>query len=96
MWDVDHKYLTISITKEDNMETYQNTREIMYQRIRMLRKREHYTQTQMALKLNISRRTYANYERGVHAMPAEVLAVIADMFGTSMDYLSGRTDKELM
>ncbi len=78
------------------MEAYQQTREIMYQRIRMLRKREHYTQSEMAQQLSISRRTYANYERGVHAMPAEILAVIADMFGTSMDYLSGRTDKELM
>lgn len=76
------------------MENYQATREIMFQRIRAARKRGHYTQTQMAERLNISRRTYANYERGVHAMPVEVLIVLADVFGTSMDYLSGRTDGE--
>lgn len=81
--------------KEDNvMETYQATREIMYKRIRALRKREHYTQSQMAQKLNISRRTYANYERGIHAMPVEVLVVIADTFGTSLDYLTGRSMPE--
>lgn len=72
------------------METYQMTREIMFKRIRALRKREHYTQTEMADRLGISRRTYANYERGIHAMPVEVLVVIADLFGTSLDYLTGR------
>lgn len=46
---------------------------------------------QMAQRLHISRRTYANYERGVHAMPVEVLVIIADTFGTSLDYLVGRT-----
>ena len=47
----------------------------------------------MAHRLQISRRTYANYERGVHAMPVEVLVVIADLFGTSLDYLTGRTEE---
>ncbi len=76
------------------METYQTTRETMYKRIRALRKKEHYTQLQMAQRLNISRRTYANYERGVHAMPVEVLVVIADTFGTSLDYLTGHAVSE--
>jgi transcriptional regulator with XRE-family HTH domain len=67
------------------------TREVMYKRIRALRKREHYTQFDMAERLGISRRTYANYERGIHAMPVEALVVIADLFGTSLDYLAGRT-----
>jgi transcriptional regulator with XRE-family HTH domain len=65
----------------------------MNKRIRELRRREHYTQHEMAQLLQISRRTYANYERGVHAMPAEVLVVIADLFGTSLDYLTGREER---
>lgn len=69
---------------------YKEIRTIMYQRIRSLRKRHHVTQAEMAQQLGISRRTYANYERGVHAMPAEVLAGIADMFDSSLDYLTGR------
>jgi len=75
------------------MEAFTTTRQIMYNRIRTLRKKEHFTQTEMAHRLQISRRTYANYERGVHAMPVEVLVVIADLFGTSLDYLTGRTEK---
>ncbi len=69
---------------------YQRTREIMYQRIRSLRKKQHITQAEMAQQLGISRRTYANYERGVHAMPAEVLVNIANLFDASLDYLTGR------
>lgn len=72
------------------MEIYSTTRETMCRRIRSLRKKEHYTQMQMAQLLHISRRTYANYERGVHAMPVEVLVVIANLFDTSLDYLAGR------
>ena len=67
------------------------TREIMHRRIRALRTREHITQFDMAERLGISRRTYANYERGIHAMPVEALVMIADLFGTSLDYLAGRT-----
>ncbi len=71
---------------------YQQTRETMYHRIRTMRKKEHLTQAQMAQHLGISRRTYANYERGVHAMPAEILLSIAEMFDCSMDYLIGREE----
>ena len=71
------------------MET-QTTQEIMFRRIRSLRKRQHVTQYEMAERLGVSRRTYANYERGVHSMPVDVLIVIADIFGTSLDYLAGR------
>ena len=73
---------------------YQEIRETMYKRIRARRKQEHFTQLQMAQLLRISRRTYANYERGVHAMPVEVLVMIADLFGTSLDELTGRTAGE--
>lgn len=69
---------------------YQQTRKIMHERIRALRKKNRITQAQLAQQLGISRRTYANYERGVHAMPAEVLVRIADTFDSSLDYLTGR------
>lgn len=75
------------------MESLQ-TRTIMFRRIRALRKREHITQFDMAERLGISRRTYANYERGIHAMPVEALIEIADLFGTSLDYLTGRTQEK--
>lgn len=69
---------------------YQEIRKVIHYRVRTLRKKAHITQEKMAQRLGISRRTYANYERGLHAMPAEILVCIADMFGTTLDYLTGR------
>ena len=78
------------------MHNYIETREVMFKRIKELRKQDRYTQTQMAQRLHISRRTYANYERGVHSMPVEVLVMIADIFGTSLDYLTGRSEERIL
>ncbi len=72
------------------MKEYQNIRNTLYLHIRKLRRDEHITQEQMAQMLGISRRTYANYERGVHAMPVDVLVNIADLFNISLDDLAGR------
>lgn len=72
------------------MKEYQKTRQMIYQNLRAIRKANHITQAQLAQELGISRRTYANYERGIHAMPAEVLVRIADLFDASLDELTGR------
>ena len=72
------------------MKEYQKTRQMMYENLRSIRKTKHITQAQLAQELGISRRTYANYERGIHAMPAEVLVRIADLFDASLDALTGR------
>ena len=69
---------------------YQENRKFLHVRIRTLRKKAHLTQEKMAHQLGISRRTYANYERGLHAMPVDVLIGIADIFDTPLDYLTGR------
>lgn len=78
------------------MKEYLKTRQYLHIRIRSLRKQAHLTQQEMANLLGISRRTYANYERGVHAMPVEVLVCIADIFDTSLDYLTGRELSDYM
>ncbi len=61
-------------------------------RIRNLREDRDMTQTQMAEYLNIHQTTYSDYEIGNLNIPAQVLCKIADLFGTSVDYLLGRTD----
>lgn len=65
---------------------------MVYERIRNLREDSDLTQQQMADKMFINRRTYASYEKGVRGIPVEILGNIADIFGTSIDYLMGRTD----
>ena len=63
-----------------------------YERIREERERAQLTQQEMADTLGINRRTYSSYETGVRGLPVDVLAKLADMFGTSTDYLLGNTD----
>lgn len=65
---------------------------MVYERIRNLREDFDMTQQQMADRLFLNRRTYSSYENGVRGIPIEILSGIADIFGTSTDYLIGRTD----
>ena len=63
-----------------------------YERIRNLREDNDWTQQKIADMLFINRRTYAAYENGVNSMTPETLCELADIYGTSVDYLLGRTD----
>ncbi|MDE7278399.1 MAG: helix-turn-helix domain-containing protein [Oscillospiraceae bacterium] len=65
---------------------------MVYERIRSLREDSDMTQQQMADRLFLNRRTYSSYENGVRGIPIEILSGIADIFGTSTDYLIGRTN----
>ncbi|MEN8079286.1 helix-turn-helix transcriptional regulator [Clostridioides difficile] len=48
-------------------------------------------QEDLAIILNISRSTLANWESGNRRIDIETLVVIADYFNVSCDYLLGRT-----
>ena len=63
-----------------------------YERIKFLREDCDHTQQQIADVLNISRSAYSNYENGIRDIPIEVFSALADFYGTSIDYLVGRTD----
>ena len=65
---------------------------MLYKRIRDLREDRDKTQQEIADMLFINRRTYAAYENGVNSMTPETLGKIAEIYGTSVDYLLGRTD----
>ena len=66
--------------------------EMIYQRIKDLRKDKDWTQRQMAEMLHISRSSYSAYENGTNAFPIEVLKSLAVLYGTSIDYLLEMTD----
>jgi Predicted transcriptional regulators len=52
------------------------------------------TQAQMAAYLKIHQTTYSDYELGNLNIPIQVLVKVADLFGTSIDYLVDRTDEK--
>jgi len=60
------------------------------ERLHELREQAGLTQAQVAEKLGISHRAYAFWEREPTAVRAEQLAILANLFDVSADYLVGR------
>ena len=66
----------------------------MYKRIRGLREDNDLTQAQVAKILDMSQTGYSKYETGENDIPTRVLIKLADFYGTTTDYLLGRTNKK--
>ena len=65
----------------------------MYRRIRDLREDRDLYQKDLAEYLQCSQVCYSYYEMGKRDIPTDVLIRLADYYGTSTDYLLGRTDE---
>lgn len=65
---------------------------VKYERIRGERIDKDWTQKQVAQALNIAANTLSQYEAGLRNIPNEVLVKLAELYGTSVDYLLGTTD----
>lgn len=65
----------------------------MKNRLRDLRQDADLTQTQVARHLNMSQTGYSKYETGENDIPTQALIRLAELYGTSVDYLLGLTDR---
>ena len=63
-------------------------------RIRELRADQDLKQKTVAGDLMCDQSLYSKYERGERPLPLEMAERLADYFGTSVDYLLGRTDEK--
>ena len=63
-----------------------------YPRLRDLREDRDLVQKEVAAVLGIDQRVYSNYEIGKREIPTRFLTVLADFYGTSTDYILGRTN----
>lgn len=52
-----------------------------------------YTQAYVANKIGVARTTYTAYENGTKTPPIDTLSNIAELFGVSVDFLLGKTNK---
>ncbi|MBE6893405.1 MAG: helix-turn-helix transcriptional regulator [Ruminococcaceae bacterium] len=66
----------------------------MYSRIRELREDKDISQTKLAKFLGMSQTGYSKYETGENDIPTAILIKLADFYGTSVDYILGRTDEK--
>jgi len=67
---------------------------LKYRRIRDLREDRNLSQGDIAEYLNIKQNTYSRYETNERSIPLEAIDKLADFYGTSVDYLMGRTDEK--
>lgn len=67
---------------------------LMGQRIKELRIKKGISQERLAEALNVNRANISNYERGtITNIPSDKLLIMADLFNTSIDYITGRTNE---
>ena len=69
-------------------------RKILADRLRQCRKEAGLTQWQVAVYCDITEKAYQNYELMTREPKLEILVKIADWYGVSLDYLTGRTDQK--
>lgn len=60
-------------------------------RIRGLREDRDLTQKEVAALLHCDQSLYSKYERGERLLPLDLAIRLADYYGVSLDYLTGRT-----
>lgn len=63
-----------------------------FPRLRELRKEQSMSQQDLGEILGVMQTVYSRYERGSITIPVELLLKLADIYGTSIDYILGRTD----
>lgn len=75
-------------------EARKQMRELIAHRLQTCRMAAKLTQQELAMKININHLTYRGYENCKSDIPIVYLVRLADEFGVSMDYLTGRTDSK--
>ena len=66
---------------------------MIYKNIKLLRLERALRQKELADYLEVAQNTYSQYETGRLPLTAEILTKLADYYGTSVDFLLGRTSK---
>ncbi len=66
---------------------------MVFERLKQLRREKGYTQEQVAVLLGVDRRTYCAYETGVNALSAQTLIKLSKIYGASIDYMLGQSDR---
>lgn len=75
-------------------EAKKQMRELIAHRLQTCRLAARWTQQELAMRININYLTYRGYENCKSDIPIVYLVRLADTFGVTMDYLTGRTEEK--
>lgn len=94
MPDNDLKYIYQQISRKncvnENNRTIGTRSEEIGKILKFLRKKTLLTQNGVAENIGIAQQTYAGYENGKHEPSIEIAIRLANLYGVSMDYITGR------
>lgn len=68
--------------------------DVFQERLRACRKKMNKSQEEAAAEMELSYRSYRRYESGESEPTLTPLVRLADYFGVSLDYLTGRSDDD--
>ncbi len=68
-------------------------KEILAARLRQCRREKGLTQWEAAVYCDITEKAYQNYELAAREPKLGILIRISDLYGVSLDYLTGRSDE---
>lgn len=66
--------------------------ELMSERLRELRKRHNFTQSDAAEHTGLERKSIIRYEAAQNVPNGKALVKLAEVYGTTVDYILGRTE----
>lgn len=66
----------------------------IYQRLKDLREERDCNQKTIAEEINVTQRTYSDYETGKTTIPLERLVILAKLYNVSLDYIIGVTNRK--
>lgn len=66
---------------------------INFERLKDIREDRDFTQEDIAKLLKTTQEQYSRYERGVRIIPIDRLAILAEYYNVSIDYLVGLTNE---
>ena len=64
------------------------------ERLKLLRKKQGYTQVSLAKELEVSKGTVAMWETGKRTPDFDMLVTLSDLFDVRIDYILGRSDDD--
>ena len=67
---------------------------VFSERILQLRQEKGVSQVAFAKEIGVSLRTYQDYEYGIREPQISIFCRIADFYGVSLDYLTGRSEEK--
>lgn len=86
-------YLPESAPQQAGQNFFEGEIRMLCERIRDLRESRRLRQTELAEMLGVNQRTYSRYELGEVSVSLDVIDRLADFYGTSVDFLMGRTNR---